>query len=254
MLPAQRNKVDISKLTPDEQKAFRLYGKLPARPVANKASTERKYFDSGDWALSRSGKAEHANVPLGKSMPRPEEIPHASPTPIGAGGSSGSVSSSSPPTGTPLSPTSGLGGIASPSSPGSGPIPLGGANGSSSLADSGINLSMSPGRVGVGQPLATSPTRSFGSFGGVNERMSPTNSTSQNPLVARLESEAGARSSVLPVSASPHSGTTGNHIGKTQIRRASQSEVSPTAGANSGSHLSHQITAEDDQVAEMELQ
>jgi hypothetical protein len=143
-------------------------------------------------------------------------------------------------------------------------------------AESGINLSMSPGRVGVGQPLATSPTRSFSSFGGVNQRVSPTNSTSQNPLVARLESEAGARSSVLPISASPggtNSGTTGNHIGKTQMRRASQSEVSPTAGGNTGeltidvymiftyhytlllgSHLSQQITAEDDQVAEMELQ
>lgn len=194
-------------------------------------------LDSGDWALSRSGKAEHANVPLGKNMPRPDEIPHASPTPIGGGGSASSVSSSSPPTGTPLSPSGGLGGIASPTSPGSGPIPLGIGNGSSSLADSGINLSMSPGRVGVGQPLATSPTRSFSSFAGVNERMSPTNSTSQNPLVARLESEAGARSSVLPVSASPggiNSGTTGNHIGKMQIRRASSSEGSPTAGGNSG--------------------
>ena len=37
-----RNKVDVSKLTPAEQQAFRLYGKLPSRPVAK--SQERKYF------------------------------------------------------------------------------------------------------------------------------------------------------------------------------------------------------------------
>jgi len=30
----RRNKVDISKLTPAEQQAFRLYGKLPSRPVS----------------------------------------------------------------------------------------------------------------------------------------------------------------------------------------------------------------------------
>ena len=29
----RRNKVDISKLTPQEQQAFRLYGKLPSRSV-----------------------------------------------------------------------------------------------------------------------------------------------------------------------------------------------------------------------------
>lgn len=31
MLPAQRNKIDISSLNEEEQKLFRLYGKLPNR-------------------------------------------------------------------------------------------------------------------------------------------------------------------------------------------------------------------------------
>lgn len=48
LLYCNRNKVDVSKLTPAEQQAFRLYGKLPSRPVAK--SQERKYF--GRFACS----------------------------------------------------------------------------------------------------------------------------------------------------------------------------------------------------------
>ncbi|PWN45431.1 Endosulfine-domain-containing protein, partial [Ceraceosorus guamensis] len=77
MLPAQRNKVDISSLTEEEQKLFRLYGKLPTRKdvVGNKLK-ERKYFDSGDYALSKAGKATPQSV--GTAIPNPETIPHAS--------------------------------------------------------------------------------------------------------------------------------------------------------------------------------
>jgi len=81
MLPAKRNKIDISALTPEEQKLFRLYGKLPThKSVLMKMQGDRKYFDSGDYALSKAGKAPQNTV--GTAIPNPENIPHASPTPV----------------------------------------------------------------------------------------------------------------------------------------------------------------------------
>ncbi|KAF2840541.1 Endosulfine-domain-containing protein [Patellaria atrata CBS 101060] len=79
MNPHQQNKVDISKLSPDEQRLFRLYGKLPNKKdlLQNKLK-ERKYFDSGDYALSKAGKASDIGVTqIGREHPVPENIPHS---------------------------------------------------------------------------------------------------------------------------------------------------------------------------------
>lgn len=76
MIPAQRNKVDISSLNEEEQKLFRLYGKLPKKDLLQNKLKERKYFDSGDYALSKAGKAPQQSV--GTAIPNPEMIPHAS--------------------------------------------------------------------------------------------------------------------------------------------------------------------------------
>ncbi|KAF9454851.1 Endosulfine-domain-containing protein [Macrolepiota fuliginosa MF-IS2] len=77
MLPAQRNKVDISKLTPQEQQLFAKYGKLPThKNILMKMQKERKYFDSGDYALSKAGVTPQSTV--GTAIPNPENIPHAS--------------------------------------------------------------------------------------------------------------------------------------------------------------------------------
>jgi len=77
MLPAKRNKIDISKLTEEEQKLFRLYGKLPThKNVLTKMQKDRKYFDSGDYALSKAGVGSQNAV--GTAIPNPENIPHAS--------------------------------------------------------------------------------------------------------------------------------------------------------------------------------
>ncbi|KAJ3497652.1 hypothetical protein NMY22_g19676 [Coprinellus aureogranulatus] len=87
MHPAQRNKVDISKLNPQEQQLFAKYGKLPThKNVLMKMQKERKYFDSGDYALSKAGKADQSTV--GTAIPNPENIPHAS-TPTGNGHGNG---------------------------------------------------------------------------------------------------------------------------------------------------------------------
>lgn len=81
MNPHQKNKVDISSLSSDEQRLFRMYGKLPNKKdlLQNKLK-ERKYFDSGDYALSKAGKAGDTGVTsIGTEHPNAENIPHASP-------------------------------------------------------------------------------------------------------------------------------------------------------------------------------
>lgn len=75
--PLQRKKVDIKSMTEEEQKLFRLYGKLPVKNVVKNNLMERKYFDSGDYALSKAGKTAPQSV--GTAIPSPENIPHASP-------------------------------------------------------------------------------------------------------------------------------------------------------------------------------
>ncbi|MCJ1361553.1 hypothetical protein MMC16_000653 [Acarospora aff. strigata] len=97
MNPHQKNKIDISSLSEDEQRLFRLYGKLPNKKdlLQNKfkgyCHQERKYFDSGDYALSKAGKATDVGVTsIGSQHPLPENIPHlASPGPHPNGANNG---------------------------------------------------------------------------------------------------------------------------------------------------------------------
>ncbi|KAI8368967.1 camp-regulated phosphoprotein/endosulfine conserved region-domain-containing protein [Blakeslea trispora] len=77
MNPAQANKVDISQLSEEERKLFRMYGKLPDRKdLLGHKLKERKYFDSGDYALSKAGKEP---VAIGSEHPSPDTIPHSNP-------------------------------------------------------------------------------------------------------------------------------------------------------------------------------
>ncbi|ETN42180.1 uncharacterized protein HMPREF1541_04121 [Cyphellophora europaea CBS 101466] len=81
MNPHQKNKIDINSLSADEQRLFRLYGKLPNKKdlLQNKLK-ERKYFDSGDYALSKAGKASDTGVTsIGTEHPTADGIPHMSP-------------------------------------------------------------------------------------------------------------------------------------------------------------------------------
>ncbi|KAJ7043919.1 camp-regulated phosphoprotein/endosulfine conserved region-domain-containing protein [Mycena alexandri] len=104
MLPAQRNKIDISKLDPQEQQLFAKYGKLPThKNVLMKMQKDRKYFDSGDYALSKAGVAPTNTV--GTAIPNPENIPHASSP---ANGHSGGLSISPTNPTSPINKESGL--------------------------------------------------------------------------------------------------------------------------------------------------
>jgi len=93
MNPHQKNKVDIKSLSPDEQRLFRLYGKLPTKTDhLAKHLKERKYFDSGDYALSKTGAASSVDTgSVGTQHPLPENIPHlSSPSMTGAASQGGS--------------------------------------------------------------------------------------------------------------------------------------------------------------------
>ncbi|KKY34502.1 putative endosulphine family protein [Diaporthe ampelina] len=114
MNPLQKNKIDVSSLTPEEQRLFRLYGKLPSRSDHfAKHLKERKYFDSGDYAMSKAGKGDGVDTgTVGSQHPVPENIPHNS------GGSSsngvGGPATATPPSLTKsgsISSASGAGGI-----------------------------------------------------------------------------------------------------------------------------------------------
>jgi len=92
MNPHQKNKVDINSLSPDEQRLFRLYGKLPSKSDhLAKHLKERKYFDSGDYALSKAGKASSVDTgSVGSQHPLPENIPHLSSPGVGNASQGGS--------------------------------------------------------------------------------------------------------------------------------------------------------------------
>ncbi|KAK7208421.1 camp-regulated phosphoprotein/endosulfine conserved region-domain-containing protein [Myxozyma melibiosi] len=77
--PARNNKVDIASLSPEEQRILNMYGRLPSsHDIIQKKLNDRKYFDSGDYALSKAGKAASAGVTsIGSQHPVPENIPHS---------------------------------------------------------------------------------------------------------------------------------------------------------------------------------
>ncbi|KMU73494.1 hypothetical protein CISG_03628 [Coccidioides immitis RMSCC 3703] len=99
MNPHQQNKIDINSLSPDEQRLLRLYGKIPNKKdlLQNKLK-ERKYFDSGDYALSKAGKASDVGVTsIGSRHPVPENILQLTATSTSPSSPMPDISMSSPP-------------------------------------------------------------------------------------------------------------------------------------------------------------
>ncbi|KAK9759636.1 hypothetical protein K7432_017172 [Basidiobolus ranarum] len=81
MLPSRQNKVDLSKLSDEEKKIFKMYGRLPSgKDLVNRKLKDRKYFDSGDYALQKAGKTSAAEV--GSIHPSPDTIPHPQSPPV----------------------------------------------------------------------------------------------------------------------------------------------------------------------------
>jgi len=93
MNPHKLNKIDVSAMSEQEQKAFKLYGKLPQKTILTKMQKDRKYFDSGDYMMSKAG-VPAAQAP-GTAIPTPEGVPHASPPTNGPPGLSSSPTTGS---------------------------------------------------------------------------------------------------------------------------------------------------------------
>ncbi|GAA5929866.1 endosulfine family protein [Sporobolomyces koalae] len=139
MLPGKQ-KVDISSFTDQEKELFQKYGKVPtAKNLLSNKLKERKYFDSGDYAMSKAGVSPQSAV--GTAIPSPADIPHASPP---QHNSSAAGLSTSPSAST---------------SPGS--MPIGSPSASSSAGSGGFGTSptSSGGGVGVGQAVYGSPSK-----------------------------------------------------------------------------------------------
>ncbi|GMM36855.1 phosphatase regulator [Saccharomycopsis crataegensis] len=53
-IPRDENSPDLSKLSPQELRIYKLYGKLPSKnDILSKKLKDRKYFDSGDYAMNK---------------------------------------------------------------------------------------------------------------------------------------------------------------------------------------------------------
>lgn len=96
MNPHQKNKIDVKSLSPDEQRLFRLYGKLPSKSDHfAKHLKDRKYFDSGDYAMSKAGKGDSVDTgSVGTQHPTPENVPHLNGTNAAHAQHHGSISGS----------------------------------------------------------------------------------------------------------------------------------------------------------------
>jgi len=58
----------------------RLGGRIPTRADFLKTQlSQRRYFDSGDYAMSKAGKKPEPGAEVGSEHPVPEKIPHKSP-------------------------------------------------------------------------------------------------------------------------------------------------------------------------------
>ncbi|KAL1842222.1 hypothetical protein VTJ49DRAFT_5834 [Mycothermus thermophilus] len=93
--PLMTNSPIRQSLSPEEQRLFRLYGKLPSRSDHfAKHLKERKYFDSGDYAMNKAGKGNSVDTgAVGSQHPLPENIPHLTSPVMGPNGHHLSISS-----------------------------------------------------------------------------------------------------------------------------------------------------------------
>lgn len=77
----------LQSLTPEQRQFYEKYGRLPPAKKdilsARMKGSDRKYFDSGDYAMSQAGKGSSKDV--GSSHPSPEQIPHSNPAKQKAG-------------------------------------------------------------------------------------------------------------------------------------------------------------------------
>ncbi|KAI9734624.1 MAG: hypothetical protein M1834_002225 [Cirrosporium novae-zelandiae] len=87
MEPHPHDSVDTNPVTEQEKRFFHLYGKKPKGLLQNQLKGgARKYFDSGDFALTRAHKSTDVGaIETGKEHPLAKNISHPfSPIPSGS--------------------------------------------------------------------------------------------------------------------------------------------------------------------------
>lgn len=71
--PKNTQNLDLSKLSPQELKIYKMYGKLPTRQqILSTRFQDKKYFDSGDYAMQKQlGTGFRSGMPGGMPMRHP---------------------------------------------------------------------------------------------------------------------------------------------------------------------------------------
>lgn len=71
--PKNTQNLDLSKLSPQELRIYRMYGKLPTtQQILSSKFQDKKYFDSGDYAMQKQlGNNGKTSVPGGVPLRHP---------------------------------------------------------------------------------------------------------------------------------------------------------------------------------------
>ena len=64
--------LDLSKLSPQELRIYKMYGKLPTtQQILTSKFQDKKYFDSGDYAMQKQMGSSNKGIPGGIPMKHP---------------------------------------------------------------------------------------------------------------------------------------------------------------------------------------
>lgn len=70
--PKNTQGIDLSKLSPQEMRIYKLYGKLPTtQQILSSKFQDKKYFDSGDYAMQKQMGSHKSGVPGSVPMAHP---------------------------------------------------------------------------------------------------------------------------------------------------------------------------------------
>ena len=70
--PKNTQGLDLSKLSPQELRIYKMYGKLPTtQQILTSKFQDKKYFDSGDYAMQKQMGTSNKGVPGGIPMKHP---------------------------------------------------------------------------------------------------------------------------------------------------------------------------------------
>lgn len=72
--PKNTQNLDLSKLSPQELRVYKMYGKLPTtQQILSSKFQDKKYFDSGDYAMQKQlgGENVKSSVPGGVPLKHP---------------------------------------------------------------------------------------------------------------------------------------------------------------------------------------